>query len=370
MTAGRKDMAPCISEPQFLFAVGSYTEPYGDFRAQGKGVSLIGLSSEGILRRISTICLPNPSYLRHSKNHGRIYAAIETLDSRAALVSLELHQPDLSFSLSAQASINGRLPCHIDLHPRGRWIATACYGTGEVFVKGLTTRGDLDRLPGHETRRTGSGPHPVRQTRSHPHGAYFSPDGRWLLVPDLGTDEVAAYPFDTRKGTLGTPRTWLAPPGTGPRTVAFSKCGRHAVLVSELSSEVSWMNWQDGIIDERVRVSSRDPANLSKRADNTAAGLRMHPDGIHFGVTNRGDDSISIFRMNADAMTLQRQLTIPSGGKKPRDFGFSPCGGWLVSVNQDSDNCVLFKISLMDEPRAIMTAETVIRSPCNVCFAT
>ena len=353
-----------------LIAVGSYTEPYGDFRAQGEGVSLVSLSSEGMIRCINSICLPNPSYLHHSKICNRTYATVETFDSRAALVSLELHQPDSKFSVSAQAPINGRLPCHIDIHPRGRWIASACYGTGEVIVKGLTDRGDFDPLPGHEIRRTGGGPHTVRQTRSHPHGAYFSPDGRWLLVPDLGTDEVAAFPFDPLKGTLGPPRTWLAPPGTGPRTLAFSKCGRHVVLVSELSSEVSWLNWQDGIMVERVRVSSREPAEPSKRADNTAAGLRMHPDGVHFGVTNRGDNSISIFRMNADDWSLRRRLTIPSGGSKPRDFGFSPCGRWLISVNQDSDNCVLFKISLSDDPRATKTAETAIRSPCNVCFVT
>ncbi len=354
----------------YRLAVGSYTESYGEFRARGIGISLIDLSGEDALQHIGSTFLPNPSYLRYSEIHDRIYAALETPDSRAALVSLELSQPGTRLRVSGRIPVVGRLPCHIDLHPSGHWIACACYDSGNVLVKGLSDHGDFDPKLEADILRTGSGPHPVRQTRPHPHGAYFSPDGRWLLVPDLGTDELVAYPFDHQTGACGVPLTWQAPPGAGPRTLAFSSRGHTIVLVNELSSEVSSLQWRDGVIRHLARLSSRDPAEASAKTGNTASGVRMHPDGIHFAVTNRGDDSISIFRMDSRDGSLARRLTFPSGGTKPRDCGFSPCGRWLISANQDSDNCVLFEVSFQPVPVVRRIARVAVRSPSSICFLT
>ena len=360
-----------ISRPPglpYLIAVGSYTESYGDFRAQGDGITVVRFSAAGKFEFADSACLPNPSYLAHSTAHDRLFATVETLDNRAAIVAIETPRQGHRMNIAGDVRITGRLPCHIDLHPMGTWIACACYDTGDVIVRGISPTGKIEPGTGDRVLRKGSGPHPVRQTKAHPHGAVFSPDGCWLLVPDLGADEVAAYLFDASAGMLGRALTWRAPPGSGPRTLAFSRYRHHIILVSELSSEVSLLEWNDGAIKECDRMSSRDPAELSKRTDNTASGLGLHPDGIHFGVTNRGDDSISIFRMHARDGSLERCLTFSSGGKKPRDFGFSPCGRWLLAANQDSDSCVLFEIRLLSVPIVRMMAKVVVRSPSSVCF--
>ncbi|MYA87561.1 MAG: lactonase family protein [Boseongicola sp. SB0662_bin_57] len=362
---GSTALPPVLS---FRFAVGSYTESYGDFRARGNGISEIGLSGEGALRHINSATLLNPSYLRHSAAHRRVYATIEAADRRAALVALELSRSGTRLRVSARIPVEGRLPCHVDLHPSGRWIACACYDSGNVLVKGISDSGDFDPDSGSEILRSGSGPHPVRQTGSHPHAALFSPDGRRLLVPDLGTDELAVYPFDHQTGACGMPVTWRAPSGSGPRTLAFSNCGQAVVLVSELSSEVSILQWRDGAIRHRARLSSRDPVMASSKTGNTASGLSMHPDGVHFAVTNRGDDSISVFRTDPRDGSLTRCLTIPSGGTKPRDCRFSPCGRWLISANQDSDSCILFEVGFRPLPVVRRIAGIAVRSPSSICF--
>lgn len=352
----------------YRIAVGSYTETYGEFRAQGDGVTVIRLTARGKLESVGSACLPNPSYLAHSPAHDRLFATVETMDDRAAIVAMETRCQGRRLNVTDDVRITGLLPCHIDLHPQGTWIACACYDSGDVIVRRISLAGKIEPETGDRVVHKGRGPHPVRQTKAHPHGAVFSPDGRWLLVPDLGTDEVASYPFDASAGKLGRARTWRAPPGSGPRTLAFSRCRHRIVLVSELSSEVSLLEWHDGAINGCERVSSRDPAALSKRTDNTASGLGLHPDGIHIGVTNRGDDSISIFRMHARDGSLQRRLTFPSGGNKPRDFAFSPCGHWLVAANQDSDSCILFEISFLSVPIVRKMATVFVRSPSSVSF--
>ncbi len=367
---GHPGLTALTPDRSIRFAVGSYTESYGDFRALGNGISEIGLSGEGVLQHVGSATLLNPSYLRYSAVNRRVYTTIEAADCRAALVSLELSQSGTRLRVSARIPVEGQLPCHLDLHQSGRWIACACYDSGNVLVKGISDIGDFDPASGSEILRSGSGPHPVRQTRSHPHAALFSPDGRWLLVPDLGTDELAVYPFNNQTGACGMPFTWPAPSGSGPRTLAFSNCGQFVVLVSELSSEVSTLKWQNGAIMHRASLSSRYPEMASEKIDNTASGLRMHPNGVHFAVTNRGDDSISIFRMDPRDGSLAWCLTIPSGGAKPRDCGFSPCGRWLISANQDSDNCILFEVGFRPLPVVRQIAGIAVRSPSNICLLT
>ena len=349
-------------------AVGSYTESYGSFRAQGIGITLIGLSGSGAFHHTDSISLPNPSYLSHSAFHGLLYATAETQDFRAGLVALDCRQIDAPLSVSATLNIEGRLPCHLDIHPQGQWIACACYDTGNVIVTRLSDKGGFGQKPGGGIHMSGRGPHLTRQTKSHPHGTYFTPDGNWLIVPNLGTDELAAWPFESRTGVTGTPLIWRAPPASGPRTIAFSRSGQTIVMVSELTSEVSCLQLQDDGITERSRLSSRDPVNAPGYVENTAAGLRMHPDGVHFGVSNRGDDTISIYRLNSRDCTIERRQTIHSGGKKPRDFGFSPCGRWLVTANQDSDNCVLFEIKFPEFRAVPRNQEIFVGSPSCVCF--
>lgn len=363
-----RNLTAVLSGRHYLIAIGSYTESYGAFRAHGDGITVIGLSPVGKLDFVDSAYLPNPSYLAYSPAHEKLYSTVETRDGRATVVAMQAPRPGRRLNVAGDGRTTGRLPCHVDLHPLGAWIAWACYDSGDVFIRKVSTTGGIEPGTGDRTIRKGSGPHPVRQAKSHPHAAVFSPDGCWLLVPDLGTDEVAAYPFDASAGMLGRARVWRAPPGSGPRTLAFSRCQRHIMLVSELSSEVSLLQWHDGAIRECGRVSSREPAAFSKRKDNTASGLRLHPDGIHFGVTNRGDNSVAIFRVNARDGPPERCLAFPSGGTKPRDFGFSPCGRWLVSANQDSDNCVLFEIGLSSVPFVRETAQIAVRSPSCVCF--
>lgn len=357
-----------VSGRHHLIAIGSYTESYGKFRAHGDGITVIGLSARGNLDVVDSAYLPNPSYLAYSRTFDTLYATVETLDNRAAIVTLKTPGPDRELNIAADLRITGRLPCHIGLHPLGKWIACACYESGDMIIREIVQTGKIEPGTGDRVLRKGRGPHPVRQTKSHPHGTVFSPDGRWLLVPDLGTDEVAAYPFDSTAGVLGPARIWRAPPGSGPRTAEFSSCGKFILLTSELSSEVSLLHWHDGNIVERARTSSREPTATVRRNDNTASGLRLHTDGIHFGVTNRGDDSISIFRIDPDGQSLERCLTFASGGKKPRDFQFSPCGHWLLSANQDSDSCVLFEVGFSSGPYVRLTAEIAVRSPSCVCF--
>jgi len=334
-------MIPVLQNPASnvqRFVVGSYTEPYGPFRAIGDGISLVSLHPTGKLATLAHLALPNPAYLR-PLSADRIAVAIETDDERAsiALVRVEADALELEDRIAAP----GRIPCHVDLHSSGRWLAGACYGTGEVFALPLTGgRLQPDRMV--STRHAGSSVHPVRQTGPHPHAARFSPDGAWLIVPDLGTDKIAVYPFDETAGPdFSKPSFWPAPAGSGPRLPLFSLDGGHVVLVEEIASRLVSLRWNDGRLSECQRISSLiEPFP----GENTAAGLRWHPSGHLIGVSNRGADAISLFAFDPETGRLTPWHQIPSGGVKPRDFEFSSCGTWLITTNQNGDCLAVYSI--------------------------
>jgi 6-phosphogluconolactonase len=266
----------------------------------------------------------------------------ETDDARAALAQIGVDassvSPEARLTPLRTVTVPGTIPCHVSLHPTGQWAACACYGSGDVLVYRTDATGCPSVLA-FQTRHTGSSAHPVRQTMPHPHATCFSPDGRWLLVPDLGTDEIWCHPFNERDGSLGPPKRFPVPPGSGPRLLLFAPDGRHAIAVFELSSAVAVLHWDNGELACRRTMPSTIAlhAGTLQAGVNTAAGLRWHPSGRYFAVSNRGIDTIVSFRYNGIAGEISPVSDVPAGGAKPRDFEFSPCGRWLIAAAQDGN---------------------------------
>lgn len=340
--------------PDTLLVVGSYTHSYGPFRAEGEGLTLVSLTGDGALRREQVLALPNPSYIRMI-TPDRFAVVLECNDDRAGIAFLRIDRKNRRLACEDQVTIPGRIPCHLDLDPTGRWLAGACYGSGEIFLVSSQGDGPAHILARHE----GSGPHPVRQVTAHPHATRFSPDGRWLVVPDLGTDTVTCYALDGGK-TTGEKTVWQAPRGSGPRLVQFTPDGKALLLVHELSSELSLLGWSDGTLVPIDRISAVGP---DAPPGNTTAALRLHPTKSLAGVSNRGADTLDFFSFDLSD-GLARHSTRPSGGQKPRDFEILNDGKHLLVVNQDSHRLLLEPFDLTSGAGVVGSLE--IASPSTV----
>lgn len=342
-----------------LFAVGSYTEAYGPFRAQGRGVALLAFdAASGALRIVSETPLgPNPAYLRWRAAE-TIDVVLEADNARAALATLRMEGGNLR--LAGRAPAPGRIPCHLDIDPSGRWLATACYGGGPVSLHPL--QAGAPAAAAAVAGRSGASVHAGRQAGPHPHCVRFSPDGRWLVVADLGTDEILSYPLDAEAGALGRPRRFRTPAGAGPRLVLFCPDGRFLLLVEELASRLVSLRWAEG---ELTPVSACAATEVTP---NTTAALRLHPSGRIVGVSNRGADSIALFRFDPENGAISPFVSAPSGGRKPRDLDFSPCGRWLLCANQDSDSVIVFALDAEKGRLSETAARAAIASPSCLRF--
>ena len=70
----------------------------------------------------------------------------------------------------------------------------------------------------------------------------------------------------------------------------------------------------------------------------------MHPSGKFVYGSNRGHDSIAMFRVDQETGKLTFVGAESTGGKNPRNFGIDPSGRWMLAANQDTGNINVFRI--------------------------
>jgi 6-phosphogluconolactonase len=91
-----------------------------------------------------------------------------------------------------------------------------------------------------------------------------------------------------------------------------------------------------------LQTISTLPKDFSGQNDD--AEIQMHPSGKFLYGSNRGNDSIAVFAIDASKGTLTPVEYAPTQGKIPRSFEIDPTGTLLFAANQKSDNIVVFKI--------------------------
>ena len=314
--------------------VGTYTNPGGSAGIYRTSLDTeTGALTEPVLAAEAT----SPSFLALTPDGKTLLAVAE--GAKGVLLSYAV-KPDGSLEfINRQPAGDG--PCHLEVSPKGDYVAVANYGGGSVVVFPLNAKGELG--PASDTRQhTGSSVNPARQEKPHAHGIHFFPTGNRFMAPDLGTDRVEIYEID-KDGRLqgGGPRGIVVPPGSGPRHCAISKSGDTAWVVNELSCTVNQLRstsrwtWQVG--------PSVSTLPEGWKGENSCAEILLHPGGKFLVATNRGHNSIARFEIESNG-GMQFLGTTPTFGEIPRGASFSPDGRQLLVANQKTGNLVPFSV--------------------------
>ena len=238
----------------------------------------------------------------------------------------------------------GRGPSYVSIDQTGRYLLDANYGGGFVEVYSLATDGSLDKQTAF-VEHTGASVHPQRQTKPYAHWFRTDPTNRFGLVADLGTDRIVVYRFDEKTGKLAAnePPSFKLNGGSGPRHLAFHPNGEWLYGAQELSNEVVAFNWDSrkGTLTQFQAVKTL-PAGYTE--PSTAAEIAVRSDGKFLYVTNRGHDSIAMYSIDARTGELTLRQRVPSRGKVPRYFTFDPSGKWLIVSNQEGGNLSVFAV--------------------------
>jgi 6-phosphogluconolactonase len=184
-----------------------------------------------------------------------------------------------------------------------------------------------------------------RQRGPHAHSINVSADDRFAFVADLGIDKIMIYRLDVKAGTMVAARPAFVElkAGAGPRHFAFHPNGRRAYVINELDCTMTAFDYDvaSGALAAWQTVPTL-PEGFEDR--NTCAEVRVHPSGKFLYGSNRGHDSIVVYRIDPTSGMLTFVEHETAEINTPRNFNIDPTGAFCLVGNQGSDSVVVFRI--------------------------
>lgn len=350
--------------PQAWLYIGAYTNE----KNRGISVARLDLATGAISDLALAAETPNPTFLEIHPGGRWLYAVNEIANfegrREGSIEAYEIDRATGRLRLLTRASTRGAGPCHVSLDRTGRMAMIANYGGGSVASYRIGSDGRLSEAVSF-FQHEGRGANPRRQEGPHAHSINATPDNRFAVACDLGTDEIVIYAIDPPSGSMKRHGAVKLAPGSGPRHFAFHPNGRFGYSVNELLSTVTAFEYKAGSLREIQTVSTL-PDGLS--GENTTAEIRVHPNGRWLYASNRGEDSIAVFSVDAKTGRISRIENTPTQGRTPRNFFVEPSGRWLLAANQRSDNIAVFEI----DPKTgrLLAAKQAITVGQPVCLRT
>ena len=296
------------------------------------GIYTGSLSEELKIKNINKfIDIKRPTYFQIDRNNNLLFSIIEK-NGQAGIASFNLttNPP----TLIDQFLHDGAAPCYVGLNENNRLLYTANYHLATISIFSYDDNGKLTFITSDQHH--GHGPLP-EQASAHPHFFDETPAGN-LVSCDLGLDQVEFYQL--KNNQLISLAKYQLKPGFGARHLTFSPDGKLMFIVGELSSQVhvakiNEKNWTFEPLETYSTIPNYD-------GENGAAAIRLSNDGKFLYVSNRGDDSLVVFKVFADGK-LEMIQRISTFGTFPRDFNWNKDQHYVIAVNQNSDNATLYK---------------------------
>ena len=261
----------------------------------------------------------------------------------------------------------GRGPSYVSVDGSGKYVLDANYGGGFVEVYSLAKDGSLDQQTAF-VQHIGSSVN-VRQSKPYAHWFRTDPSNKFGLVADLGMDQVVIYRFDAKTGKLtpnDPPFTKVAG-GMGPRHLAFHPNGKWVYGIAEIANEVMAFRW-DGAKGTLTQFQSVKTLADGFKDPSTAAEIAVRADGKFLYASNRGEDSIVVYAIDATTGELTLKQRTPSRGRVPRYFTFDPTNQWFIVSNQDGGNVAVFSVDAKTGELAPKGEPVLLPKPMAVAF--
>jgi 6-phosphogluconolactonase len=355
---------------------GTYTETLPHVAGKADGILSVEFDPEtgSFGADVRTLArMRNPSYLTVSPSGENVYAVSETTEFEGepgggvAAFARDAATGDLT-RLNTMPT-RGNEPCFVTLDRGGTFVLTANYGGGSASVYPVSDAaggGRLGEMAGH-VQQHGSGPDPERQEAAHTHMTGIDPVTGDVLAIDLGSDTIFRYALDPA-GRFVSGTSIKAEPGAGPRHLAFHPGGRYAFVTNELGGTVTILRRTGGSGSAGGFESAGDIPAVPDwvEVESQPAAVRVSASGRHVLVSNRGYDSITVFRFDEAAQRLSLVSNTRAEGTCPRDFILTPDGAKIIVAAQDSD--VIASYAFDDEAGSLRLLHTVAAAT-PVCLA-
>jgi 6-phosphogluconolactonase len=310
--------------------------------ARGEGISVYRADEPGGALSLVQVVgdLVNPSYLALSNRGTHLYT-VHGDQSDVSAFRVDRDTGALSF-LNRQ-STEGRNPVHLALAPDGRALIVTNHIGASVALLSIAADGSLGAVQQLLPFAGPLGPHRIEQQQAKPHFNLLDPSGRFVIVPDKGLDRVFGFRLQGSQLLPAASPFVQAREGAGPRSLVFHPSRPFAYVVNELDSTVTTYGFdaETGALMP-LQIVPTLPSGFA--GNSRAAGITIDATGHTLYASNRGHDSIAVFRVDARNGLLDFVTADSSGGRTPRFITLSPDGRVLYVLNEDSDTIVGFAV--------------------------
>ena len=296
------------------------------------------------------------------------YLLATTMDGEVEVVSFAIESDGKLRKLSSVPAA-GTSPAYVCVEDSGKHVLMVNYvvdgARGNIRLYPIDDVGMLG--PNSEMiEHEGSSVNPDRQEVSHPHMIVTTPDNRFAVVPDLGTDKIYLYALDTAAGKLTLSQTLDLSAGAGPRHVAFHPTLPRMYGINELDSTMATWSYDEDDNWTRLSIESTLPVGFVQPAGgpNSCADVHVHPNGRFLYGSNRGHDSIVIYALddNGAPQLIGHEST---SGQWPRAFMIDPSGRFLIVGNRHTDDVAVFAI---DAETGLLTYRSSLELNAPIAF--
>lgn len=344
-------------EKDYPLIVGTYTDldalahqPYAP--TSGQGIYGLTLTKEGGLVEREVIDALNPAVLIPHGNGTMMYAIVETIQNTGDVLQYAI-DGSAGLTLVDTFSASGKSTCYLALSPQKDVAIVINYWDAIIDVLKVDARGQLGdiiqsfkqhyRKEGEWRQVTHREDHWTnRQVGPHAHCAHFWKE--WVFIPDLGENAVFQYRYDTDKKMLEPDTHIEFEAGSGPRHMVMHPSLDICYVSNELFNTVCVAQLDDSdpeLVKPRLQPIQYESTLENRDQVSYVSEIKLSPDARFLYVSNRGDNSLAIFKVLDDGK-LERIDVISTGGKFPRHFSITPCGKAVIIANQDSSKISLF----------------------------
>jgi 6-phosphogluconolactonase len=337
----------------------------------------------------------NPAFSRFHPHLNVVYTCTEDIENNGQIFAYAIG-PDGELTKIGQVDAGGTSTCYITISKDCRHLLTVNYWDSTLAVFPISP--ETGKFTGPKTsmydpkegqavvaaaKKNGGVNHSnndestiqMRQKDPHSHALVLDPYfGVMAYVPCLGKDLIREFYFDKERGDISSELNVL-PSGLctgkpdGPRYFEFHPSFDIAYVVNELSSTVAIFRVDRALLCEIAlahkagesmdRFKGRSTLTLIQSIStipkafptkmNTCGRICVHKSGRFVIVSNRGHESIAIFRVKTKGANRGELSTVGyyhTRGETPRHYQFDSSGQYLIVANQDSDSIAVFNFNL------------------------
>ncbi|HEY1008870.1 MAG: lactonase family protein [Daejeonella sp.] len=320
---------------KYHLLIGTYTAP-----GKSEGIYVYEFDTKDASTTYkSKVAVGSPSYFAVTNDRKFVYAVSEDRNRNINAMSFNSKTGELKLLNSVPSGSGG--PTYISVDANGKYVFVGNYGGGTITALPINPDGTL----GSDIQDIKHEGKSIAKTKPYVHSAVVSPDNKFVITADLGTDKMNVYAFDAKKRP--NPLTPTAQgfvslaPGSGPRHSTFHPNKKFYYAVTELDGTVNAFTYKNGRIDLIQTIKMADDSYTGKP---DGADIHVSADGKFLYATTRNVlNEIAIYSIDQKTGKLTVVGRQPIGGKSSRTFDIDPSGNWMLVTSQGTNEILFFK---------------------------